>query len=411
MIFFAPEEIPFDVGEFYTVQTMAGLPPLPHAKSALGQAYNLFATPGAPTLTGSISFQYLGVDALTEGLNEDREQGLKIHFWDGNRWQVPRPYTISTQYNLASASSQGRGMYALLHGVTTPVLTATTPSVATNDLTTTLVITGHHFLPPVQIVLLGSDTYPLSAHIAGSDLITTQVPPDLPAQEYELLVVNGDGGASPAPGTLGLFEPEDACFYDRFESGPNKWERDGDWDIVHLQGLGVRAMTDSPAGAYKNAGDYGGGLITYTTTITSQSFNLTSCTNPTLTFRHDYVLAKLGPSQDVARVEISTDDGATWTELARYSGGGIFGEGQGTQDVESPEWTSVSWKEVEIGLSDYMGGAQSPNGGTRLRFSLEVNDDAVASKGWVIDDILVQSEPEPGPPETDVYLPIILKEE
>ena len=189
----------------------------------------------------------------------------------------------------------------------------------------------------------------------------------------------------------------EACFYDFFESGAGKWQRSGDWDIAILPG-GERAMTDSPAGNYDSAIPP---AITYTTSITSQAFDLSSCTNPTLTFRHDYVLARVGSSQDVARVEISTDGGTTWRELARYTGGGIFGEGVGAQDVESPEWTNVIWKQVEIGLSGYTGMA-------RLRFSLEV-DQTVSDKGWVIDDVMVRSGSGGSPPGANIFLPIILK--
>ena len=334
---------------------------------------------------------------LVEGAEEE---DLTIHFWDGSGWQALDTLR-SPYYNMASALSQGAGVYALLAEKTTPVIEAYTPSVTTEDVTTTLTITGSNFLAPVKVVLVDSDTYTLSAHLVNSATITAEIPAYyLPAQEYEMKVVNGDQGEATVTGTLGVFTSADACFYDFFESGANKWQRDEDWDwgIVFITPTQELAMTDSPIGPYKNADDYGSGFITYTTSITSQAFDLTHCTNPTLTLRHDYVLAKIGESQDVARVEISTDDGATWTELARYSGGGIFGEDLGAQ-VESPEWANATWKEVEIGLADYTGMA-------RLRFSLEVNDDAAASKGWVIDDVMVKSEM-----TNTILLPIILKQE
>jgi hypothetical protein len=400
MILFNSDEVSFPEGTFYTLQSMAGLPELPPGKTAVGGGYYLFATPGAPVYTGSVSFQYLESEVLTEKANEEQ---LRIHFWDGAAWGVSQPYTLSTYYNLASARSQGPGVYALLAGVTTPVITDYTPSVLRNDVTTTLTITGANFLGPVQVVLGGSaQGYP--ARIASSTSITAAIPPGLPAREYALTVVNGDGGAAAVPGTLSLFGPLAAgvCFYDPFASGPNQWTRSGDWGIVLITPTQQVAMTDSPGGPYKNADDYGPGVVTYTTAITSQAFNLSSCTNPTLTFRHDYVIARLGDSQDVGRVEISTDDGATWTELARFSGGGVFGDGLAPLDVLSPEWAAATWKEVTIGLAGY-------SGMVRLRFSLEVNDDAVASKGWVIDDVMVWSS-SAAPPETDIYLPVILKD-
>jgi hypothetical protein len=116
-----------------------------------------------------------------------------------------------------------------------------------------------------------------------------------------------------------------------------------------------------------------------------------------LTFRHDYVLAHVGTSQDVGRVEISTDGGATWTLLASYSGGDIYGPGMRRQDLNSPEWPAAQWKAVSVSLSGY-------TGTVRLRFSLEV-DQHIADKGWLIDDVIVRSESSSS--TTRVLLPFV----
>jgi hypothetical protein len=224
----------------------------------------------------------------------------------------------------------------------------------------------------------------------------------LPAREYQVLVYNlnepGGPAVSPAPGTFALYDPAQACFYDFFESGAGKWERDGDWDIVTLPS-GEQAMTDSPAGPYKGASDYDSEAVTHTTYITSQAFSLTGCPNALLTFRHDYVIDDRAPSQDLGRAEISLDGGVTWTGLASYSGGGPLGFR--AQDIESSEWTDVQWQDVAIALNAY-------TGTVRMRFSLEVDQD-YSAKGWLIDDVIVQSsEIRPGP---SVFLPIILRGE
>ena len=100
----------------------------------------------------------------------------------------------------------------------------------------------------------------------------------------------------------------------------------------------------------------------------------------------------------MGRVEISTDDGATWAELANYSGGGIFGaQARGTHAPGSLEWADVEWQGVEIDLGAWGGTA-------RLRFSLEV-DRYVVDKGWVIDDVMVAC----GEGQA-VYLPVVLRE-
>ena len=156
-------------------------------------------------------------------------------------------------------------------------------------------------------------------------------------------------------------------------------------------------MTDSPAGNYNSA------VLpasTLTTAITSTSFSLITCPNPVLTFRHVYALAKLGSSQDPGRLEISTNTGATWNELARYSGGGIFGQEVEEQDMTSPEWANINWQVVEIGLGSY-------TGTVCLQFNLVV-DQKASTKGWVVDNVIVKAGAS-STPGGAVYLPIILK--
>jgi hypothetical protein len=248
-------------------------------------------------------------------------------------------------------------------------------------------------------------TYTLPVVSVSPYSITTVVSQGLQAREYQVVVVNGNqpGGAAVSnPGTFALYDPAGACFYDFFESGTGKWTTGGDWGIVILPS-GERAITDSPLGPYKNAGDYGSGVMSYATTITSLSFSLAECTNPVLTFQHDYVIAKVGDSQDVARVALSTDNGVTWRNLISYTGGGVFGTDISGQDVSSPEWANVDWHDVEISLGAYTGTVQ-------LRLSLTV-DEGATDKGWVIDNLLVLSDPNPAPPASPVYLPVVFKEE
>jgi hypothetical protein len=388
----------FAPGAMYTIQAADALPPLPPGKLALGSGYRLVSSATPLTGTTTVSFQYLGIDALKERVDEE---GLTIHFWDGTTWRA-LDTVVDSYTNMASARSQGDGLYALLAGVATPVISAVTPSAATNNLATTLVISGSHFLAPVEVALVGpTASYSLPVVAVSPLSVTAVVSAGLPAREYQVVVHNRLDGTASNPATFALYAPAppNTCFYDFFDSGASKWQRSGDWDIVTILPGGQRAMTDSPLGPYKSAGDYGSGIVTYTTAITSQAFNLSACTPATLTFRHDYLLAKIGLSQDIAKVEISTDGGTTWAELARYSGGGIYGEGLEAQDVEAPEWANVSWKDVEIGLSGYSGVA-------RLRFSLEVDQNA-SDKGWILDDVMVRGE---RPPGTSVFLPIILKQ-
>jgi len=380
MIFFTENPVIFNEGDFYTVQNMAGLPSLPAGKIAIGQGYRLVASPGAPVISGSISFQYLGNDALTEGVDEE---DLALHFWDGSAWQVVAT-SVSTYFNLASGPSQGPGVYALLAGKTIPAIQNVTPPSATNDVTTTLVISGGYFLAPLRVRLVGpTATYTLPVQSIAPHAVSAVVTRGLRAGDYRVEVVslNQPGGAivSPTPGAFALFDAANACFYDFFESGSSQWELGGAWDIVAFPGGGY-AITDSPGGNYDSAT---APAITRTTAITSVPFSLNGCSMPLLAFRHDYILASVGPSRDVGRVQISTDGGATWETLTGYTGGGFFGNQvwQPRETGAGDEWSNPNWRTAEIGLSDYSGTVQ-------LRFVLEVDRD-ISDRGWLIDDVMV----------------------
>lgn len=393
MIFFTLNPALLAVGELYAVHRMAALPPLPAGKTALGAAYRLVVSPGVTrAVAGSISFQYLGIDALLEGVDEGQ---LTVHFWDGNRWRaldtVRSPY-----YNLASAASQGPGVYALLAGATLPRITSVVPSAGTNDITHTLIIRGSDFLEPLQ-VRLSAYTLDFSLPLASVSpvSITAVVTRGLSPAEYRVQVVNlgqPDGPLySNEEAVFALFDPLQACFYDFFESGAGQWQRDGEWAIVLLAD-GQNAMTDSPLGPYLNATNG----ATRMTALTSNAFSLQGCDHPRLSYRHDYSLVELGSSVDRARVDISTDDGATWAELAGFTGGvdlGLGGPGNGTP---SAEWNAPRWKHVGIGLDRF-------TGTVRLRFSLTV-DRALSDKGWLLDDVVVASSR-----VSHVYLPAVTR--
>jgi len=117
MIFFSADQIVFEEGQFYTVQGMAGLPAIPPGRMVLGQGYSLIATAGTPVLTGSVSIQYLTNDVLNAGAAEDQ---LTIYFYDGSDWHS-LDTAVDTYFNLATAPSQGVGVYALMSSVRIPL--------------------------------------------------------------------------------------------------------------------------------------------------------------------------------------------------------------------------------------------------------------------------------------------------
>ena len=55
----------FEVGDLYTVRSMAGLPEVPAGLTVVGRGYRVFATDGAAVVTGSVSVQYIESDVLS----------------------------------------------------------------------------------------------------------------------------------------------------------------------------------------------------------------------------------------------------------------------------------------------------------------------------------------------------------
>jgi hypothetical protein len=117
MIFFTENPIDFAVGTFFTIQGMAGLPPLPPGRTLVGQGYNLVASPGVSLPFGSVSIQYLSNDVLVAGADES---DLTLYYWDGASWTALET-VLDTYFNLASAPSQGEGVYALMASVKIPL--------------------------------------------------------------------------------------------------------------------------------------------------------------------------------------------------------------------------------------------------------------------------------------------------
>jgi len=120
MIFFTENPIVFEEGQFYTIQGMAGLPPLPPGRTVIGQGYSLVATPGTPVVTGSVSIQYLSNDVLNAGASEEQ---LTLYYYTGTTWSA-LPTIRDTYFNLATAPSQGAGLYALMSSIQIPLASA-----------------------------------------------------------------------------------------------------------------------------------------------------------------------------------------------------------------------------------------------------------------------------------------------
>jgi hypothetical protein len=117
MIFFTENPADFVTGTLFTMQGMAGVPEVPAGRTLIGQGYNLVASEGAVLPAGSVSVQYLSNDVLVAGADES---DLGLYYWGGSEWEALET-VLNTYYNLATAESQGEGVYALMASVKIPL--------------------------------------------------------------------------------------------------------------------------------------------------------------------------------------------------------------------------------------------------------------------------------------------------
>jgi len=132
---------------------------------------------------------------------------------------------------------------------------------------------------------------------------------------------------------------------------------------------------------------------------TSSSFSLASATMPILSFDH---IAKTETDYDHCYVEISIDNGFTWSILLphTYQGSGQYipptqnnPEGPCFMSSSYPEWSGVTpdntwWKNEVFDLSGYVG---IPN--VMIQFRLK-SDSSVQQFGWLIDNVQVMEMPQ-----------------
>jgi hypothetical protein len=142
-----------------------------------------------------------------------------------------------------------------------------------------------------------------------------------------------------------------------FESGTSAWVLQSPWGTTtSMAASGTTSLTDSPAGNYVNS-------ISIAATLATP-ISLAGVTTPTLTFSHRYSTESCC---DHGRVEISTNGGASWTQLAQYSG------------------SLSTWTPVTISLTSYAG---QPSVLIRFRFT---TDGSIISDGWYLDDVAINA--------------------
>jgi hypothetical protein len=143
-------------------------------------------------------------------------------------------------------------------------------------------------------------------------------------------------------------------FEDHLENGEGHWTADWPWALITAQSHSPsHSWTDSPDGKYANHRNV---------SLTTVPINLGEFSRPTLQFQTCY---DLETDYDYGHVEISTDDGVTWTDVASYTG-------------RTGHW---SGELVDLGV---IFGAET----LRVRFRLDT-DAGVTVDGWYIDDVAV----------------------
>jgi hypothetical protein len=206
----------------------------------------------------------------------------------------------------------------------------------------------------VEIVGIGfSDTAdPATGYyeIANVPVGTHSVRASLPgySSDVETGVVVTNGTTSTVD-----FQLEEAYFFDDMESGTSEWS--GTWGTTSVTYHSPSTcMTDSPSGNYPNNA---------TTTMALQNpLDLSGATTASLVFWHRYDTES---GYDYCLVEVSTNGGGSWTEVASYSG------------------LVPTWREETVDLDAYVG-----TSAFKVRFVLD-SDGWIQKDGWYVDDVHV----------------------
>lgn len=138
---------------------------------------------------------------------------------------------------------------------------------------------------------------------------------------YGESVLSSQTGATPtAPVTSGAVP----LTWDFVDGTLQDWSVTGTWAVMQDVGNGGYLLTDSPTSFYANNSNY---------SATSPSFDLTSASAPKMYISQTYQIG----AGDAAYVEISTDNGSTWTAL---NGTGYTGNTAGGWQTPSFDLTA-----------------------------------------------------------------------
>ena len=141
------------------------------------------------------------------------------------------------------------------------------------------------------------------------------------------------------------------------ESGDGSWALDRPWGTTTPQALnGLYCLTDSPGSNYANSVDASATLKVY----------LQGMRRPLLTY---WQLYSLELNRDFGFVEVSGDDGASWSRYAEVTG-----------------YNATNWQQQRLDLTPF-GGQQ-----VLIRFRL-VSSGSVQDDGWYLDTVGIAENP------------------
>lgn len=162
-----------------------------------------------------------------------------------------------------------------------------------------------------------------------------------------------------------------AAFSDDVESGVNGWTATAPWAIsTEMSHSPTHAWSDSPGGSYASNRNI---------SLTSPVINLSGYSNVELNF---WQVCNTEAGYDFCHVEISTNGGGNWSEVAQYDG------------------AQSAWEEITIATPQLDNQA---NARIRFRFT---SDGSVVADGWHVDDIKIRGTSNAcggGTPEAIIY--------
>ncbi len=164
-------------------------------------------------------------------------------------------------------------------------------------------------------------------------------------------------------------------FADNFESGTSNWTLTNTWGTTTSTSKSpVNSITDSPSGNYP--------ANVNTNLLKSQPIDLSNSVLASLEF---WTRWDIEASWDFGQVQISSNNGSTWTSLS-----GTYtrpGSGKGKQPTGSfgYDGTRTDWVKETMALSNFVGLSN-----VKLRFNLQ-SDGSVQKDGWYIDDVIIYS--------------------